>query len=58
MEHSKSTFALFFGNRSLVPASFIENTRREIASQLQLLGYEVLMIPSNATIYGAVETVA
>ena len=57
MKHSKSTFAIFFGNRSLFPASFIESTRQEISSKLKLLGHKILMIPSDATRYGAVETV-
>jgi L-fucose isomerase-like protein len=52
----KSTFALFFGNRGFFPASLQETARREMAATLQSLGYGILMLESEATRHGAVET--
>ncbi|MCF7943839.1 MAG: hypothetical protein K9L21_05370 [Spirochaetia bacterium] len=57
MKHAKCTFAIFFGNRSLFPASFMESTRREMLSTLHQLGHSVLSLPTDATRYGAIETV-
>jgi L-fucose isomerase-like protein len=53
---SPSRFALFFGNRGLFPASLIANARQEMTEVLKKLGHEVLMMPEDATRYGAVET--
>lgn len=52
----KTTFALFFGNRGFFPASLIAGARAEMASTLNALGHEVLMLDESATRYGAVET--
>jgi L-fucose isomerase-like protein len=52
----KSTFALFFGNRGFFPASLIADAREEMARELRRMGHEVLMLDSEATRYGAVET--
>jgi len=56
MQTPKTTFALFFGNRGFFPASLIESARQEMADVLRKLGHEVLMLDSQATRYGAVET--
>ncbi|NLI01014.1 MAG: hypothetical protein GX446_16150 [Chthonomonadales bacterium] len=56
MTLDKTTFALFFGNRGLFPASLIADARRELAGTLERLGHRVLMLDDNATRYGAVET--
>src|SRR5512133_2839346 len=53
---SKTTFALFFGNRGFVPASLIASAREEMKRELNALGHEVLMLDADATRYGAVET--
>ena len=42
MSKSKSTFALFLGNRGLFPASLISGARAELISTLNGLGHEVL----------------
>ena len=52
----KSVFALFFGNRGFFPASLIAAAREEMAREIQGLGHEVLMLDSDATRHGAVET--
>ncbi|MGB9485987.1 MAG: hypothetical protein WCD04_07745 [Terriglobia bacterium] len=57
MNSSKSTFALFIGNRGLFPASLLEAARHEMAEVLKNLGHEVLMLEAGATRHGAVETV-
>jgi L-fucose isomerase-like protein len=58
MKTSKSTFALFFGNRGFFPASLIAQARQELSEQLQAWGYPVIMMDAGATRYGAVETAA
>ena len=55
---SKTTLALFFGNRGFFPASFIEGAREEMAKVLARRGYGHLMMDGSATRYGAVETPA
>jgi len=56
MTNQKTTFALFFGNRGFFPASLIAAAREELAQTLRELGHAVLMLDSEATRYGAVET--
>ena len=53
---NKTTFALFFGNRGFFPASLIASAREEMKRELNALGHEVLMLDTEATRYGAVET--
>jgi L-fucose isomerase-like protein len=52
----KSTFVLFFGNRGFFPASLIAEAREEIVRELNSLGHDILMLDSDATRFGAVET--
>ena len=52
----KSRFALFFGNRGFFPASLIASAREEMKHELNSMGHEVLMLETEATRYGAVET--
>jgi L-fucose isomerase-like protein len=52
----KTTFALFFGNRGVFPASLIAGAREEMAREVNALGHEVIMLDPDATRYGAVET--
>jgi len=56
MAGQKTTFALFFGNRGFFPASLIASAREEMASMLKGLGHDVLMLDTDATRFGAVET--
>ncbi len=55
---SKSTFAVFFGNRGFFPASLQSEARREMRETLEGLGHGVLMLDESATRYGAVESPA
>ena len=55
---SKTTFALFFGNRGFFPSSLMEGARKEMADVLERLGYGYLMLDAAATRYGAVESPA
>jgi L-fucose isomerase-like protein len=52
----KSRFALFFGNRGFFPASLQSEARQELPRVLDAAGHQVLMLDTEATRYGAVET--
>lgn len=54
----KTTFALYFGNRGFFPETLIAGARRELAAALKNLGYGAILMPENATRYGAIETPA
>lgn len=56
MKISKSTFALYFGNRGFFPESLIADARTELSNSLKKLGYETMMMDANLTRYGAVES--
>jgi len=56
MKNSKSTFALYFGNRGFFPESLIADARTELSDTLTKLGYESLMMDSSLTRFGAVES--
>lgn len=58
MEHRKSTFALFFGNRGFFPASLQASAREELPRILKHLAHKTIMMDAEATRYGAVETPA
>ena len=55
-DQSKSTFAVFFGNRGFFPASLQASARQEVADALARLGHRTLMLAPDATRHGAVET--
>ncbi len=56
---SKNTrFALYFGNRGFFAESLISGAREEMERRLGELGYGTIMMPADATRYGAVETPA
>ncbi|MHB0999170.1 MAG: L-fucose/L-arabinose isomerase family protein [Armatimonadota bacterium] len=55
---TKSTFALYFGNRGFFPASLLASAREEMVSVLKGLGHDVILLDAQATRHGAVETVA
>jgi L-fucose isomerase-like protein len=52
----KSTFALFFGNRGFFPSSLIASAREEMTRVLKDQGFGSIMLDSDATSHGAVET--
>ncbi len=54
----KTTFALFFGNRGFFPEKLISGARAELIEVLEGLGHDVLVMPEDATDYGAVESPA
>ncbi len=56
MKTKKSTFALYFGNRGFFPESLIAIARKEVGDTLKKLGYGSLMMDSNLTRFGAVES--
>jgi len=56
MEKQKMTFALYFGNRSFMPASLIAGARTEMAQVVAECGHDYLMMDENATPYGGIET--
>ena len=54
----QTRFALFFGNRGFFPESLIAAARTELVAALKKSGFDTLVVPENATRYGAVETAA
>jgi len=56
MKQDKTTFALFFGHRSVFPPEVVAEARRELPDALRAWGYDVLMLDEGATSQGAVET--
>ena len=56
MPNSKTTFALFFGNRGFFPASLQASARGEVTKALKSLGHETIALDPGATRHGAVET--
>ncbi len=58
MNDTKTTFALFFGNRGFFPADLMDAAREELPRVLKALGHDSLMLDRDATRNGAVETTA
>ena len=58
MNRSTSRFAVLFGNRGFFPSHYMESARRELATVLERMGHEVLMMDRDRTRLGAVETPA
>lgn len=54
----KTMFALLFGNRGFFPESLMAAARKEMSERLEQLGCGALMIPTDATPHGAVESVS
>ncbi|MEG0693541.1 MAG: hypothetical protein RR444_10750 [Oscillospiraceae bacterium] len=50
------TFALYFGNRGFFPETLIDSARNELIQAVTNAGYEALVMDSNLTKFGAVET--
>jgi L-fucose isomerase-like protein len=58
MADTKTTFALFYGNRGFFPASLIAEARAELPRVLREMGHDSISLDPGATRSGAVETVA
>ncbi|MGA2479373.1 MAG: hypothetical protein ABSG63_11550 [Spirochaetia bacterium] len=58
MKSSKTTFALFYGNRGFFPASLIAEARSELPRILKEMGHDSIALRPGATRHGAVETPA
>ena len=58
MHATKTTFALFFGNRGFFPASLQASARAELTAALKKLGHQTIALDPKATRSGAVETPA
>lgn len=56
MKPTKTTFALFFGNRGFFPASLIAEARDTLPRVFKQMGHDSIMLDAEATRYGAVET--
>lgn len=56
MEPTKTTFAVFFGNRGFFPSELMKEARAELPRALENLGFGCLMLDESATRHGAVET--
>jgi L-fucose isomerase-like protein len=54
----KAKFAILLGSRKIFPSSLIADARKEIKEVLEGLGHEIVMLDSNETENGAVETPA
>ena len=53
---SKTTFALYFGNRGFMPESLAIDARREMSKAVADAGYDYIIMDEKATRYGSVET--
>ncbi len=56
LSKGKQGFALYFGNRGFFPEKLVSEARKELSGIVQKAGYECLMMPSDATRYGAIES--
>lgn len=54
---SKTTFALYFGNRGFFPGELIAGARKELVEACEKNGYGYIMMDEKLTHYGAVETI-
>ncbi|MCE5259046.1 MAG: hypothetical protein LLG44_08325 [Chloroflexi bacterium] len=57
MFSQKTTFALFFGNRTFFPGSLMAEARETMVKVLNDLGHKTLTMSADATRFGAVTTV-
>lgn len=56
MKTSKTTFALYFGNRGMFPGALMAEARQTLPRVLKEWGHDSIMLDETATRYGAVET--
>ena len=49
-------FALYFGNRSFMPATLIAGARQDVTQVVAECGYDYLIMDEDATPYGGIET--
>ncbi len=52
----KQTFALYFANRGFFPEALIAGARQEMLEALARAGHSALLMPEDATKFGAIET--
>ena len=52
------TFALYFGNRGLFPAELIDGSRKALIEAVTKNGYDYIVMDTERTRFGAVETIA
>jgi L-fucose isomerase-like protein len=57
MMFKPSRFAIFIGNRGFFPASLIADARRQMHDAVTAQGHEAILLPEDATRFGAVETI-
>jgi hypothetical protein len=55
---TKTTFALYFGNRGMFPGHLMAAARQEVTDQISSLGFAHKILDEGATKFGAVETLA
>jgi L-fucose isomerase-like protein len=58
MNPSKITLGLIVGNRGFFPAHLCDSGRKEILKTLEKIGLGVIALPTDATKFGAVETMS
>ncbi len=56
--YTKTTFALYFGNRGFFPGEVIALAREEMCKAVSDAGYDYIIMDESQTRYGAVETIA
>lgn len=52
----KTTLALFFGNRGFMPEEYITEARKEMVEAVENAGFDYIMMDTEATRFGGVET--
>ena len=52
----KLTFALYFGNRGFFPEGLIAAARKDVTEAVRKAGHDYILMPEDATKYGAIET--
>src|SRR3974390_2784585 len=53
-----ATLGVIVGNRGFFPAKLVESGRKEILATLKKEGIEAILLPTDATTYGAVESLS
>ena len=56
LQKSKTTFALYFGNRGFFPGELIADAREEMTAAVRQSGCDCILMDESATRFGAVET--
>src|SRR6516225_3574533 len=58
MSTKKVTLGIIVGNRGFFPAHLCDTGRKEILKTLEKLGTDVVVLPTDATKFGAVESMS